>query len=338
MSKSVQKAPFYFCLLDSEAGKNRNEISFLFFYKQNSLKGVVFMARYRRKKYRKGKSWKERVKELSKVLEEGVENFQYTPEEFKALLETKALMPNYSFRNIMLAKAQFPNGSFFASMKRWNELGRKVKKGSKAIWIFAPRFKTVEDEETGEETTELAGFLTVPVFAYEQTEGEPLPIDKLRRILEGDTPEARQIIRWAEKIAERDNCKVSYGHAEGANGYYIPGLHEIVIEESLPTNHRCKTLVHELVHSRIHRNDKHSTSAEKEIVAEGVAFIVCSYFGLDTSNFSFSYVHSWKDNKDEPLLMKYGTIICDTAGALIREFQELKEQEEQQRENKSKTA
>jgi len=274
------------------------------------------MTTYRRTK----KSVKERVEELSKTLEEGVLNFSYTPEQFAAMMEMKALMPNYSFRNLMVAKAQFPHATYLASFRRWNELGRKVKKGAKAIWIFAPRFKKVENED-GVEENKLIGFITVPVFDVAQTEGEPLPIDRVKIELEGDSPEARRIIEYATAIAEKDNCPVYYGDAEGANGYYVPALHQIVIDETLSINQRAKTLVHELVHSKVHRYDTQSSRKEMEVVAEGTAFVVCTFFGLDTSDYSFQYVYSW--DKEGEKLMKYGTQICEIAGNIIREFQEL---------------
>lgn len=118
---------------------------------------------------KEGPSVEERVQELVSILDDGIKNFMYSPDEFKALLEMKALMPNYSFRNILVAKTQYPNASFIASFKRWNELGRKVKKGAKAIKIFKPNFKKVKDENgiTSDEA-KLVGFLTVPVFCYEQ--------------------------------------------------------------------------------------------------------------------------------------------------------------------------
>jgi antirestriction protein ArdC len=277
-----------------------------------------------KKKWNKeGPSVQEKVEELVSILEDGVKNFRYSPEEFKAILAMKALMPNYSFRNLMVAKIQYPNASFIASFKRWNELGRKVKKGSKALKIFKPNFKKVKDEN-GIETdkTKLMGFLTVPVFAYEQTEGEPLPIDNIIIKLDGESDEAKEIIEYAEQIAKKDDCPVTYGDAEGANGFYRPSTHEIVVSDSLSINHRCKTLVHELVHSKVHRYDKASSKSEKEVVAEGTAFVVCSYFGLDTSDYSFRYVKSWS-KEDEDSLLKYGSQICDISGRIIGEFKEL---------------
>jgi len=58
--------------------------------------------------------------------------------------------------------------------RQWNEVRRHVKKGSKSLTILAPRFgrKQPEDEEKTEPV--LVGFLAVPVFRVEDTEGEPL--------------------------------------------------------------------------------------------------------------------------------------------------------------------
>lgn len=280
------------------------------------------------KNWKKGRSQKEKVEELVKKLEEGVENFTYSPEHFKAILEMKALMPTYSFRNIMVAKAQLPEATFLASFKRWNELGRKVKKGSQAIRIFAPRFvkKRVEEEEEGtKEETKLGGFIAVPVFDVSQTEGEPLPIDKIRIELEGDCPEAREIICLAEEIAKQDDCTVKYGDTGMSNGWYEPDRHRITVSNKLSVNHRCKTLVHELVHSKVHRNPMKTTAKEREVVAEGTAFVVCSYFGLDTSDYSFQYVKSWSQG-DEEALLKFGEQICNIAQKIIEEFESLKEE------------
>ncbi|MGN7299473.1 ArdC-like ssDNA-binding domain-containing protein [Ferdinandcohnia sp. SAFN-114] len=279
-------------------------------------------------KKKEGPNQKERVEELIKTLEEGVANFSYSPEEFAAILEMKALMPNYSFRNIMVARAQLQNAWYIASFKRWNELGRTVKKGEKALRIFAPRFVKTKDEEDGNgEETKLVGFVTIPIFDHSQTEGEPLPIEKIKIELEGDCPEAREIISLAEQVARQDNCPITYGDAGSANGFYMPANHSITVSDKLSVNQRCKTLVHELVHSKVHRHDTKSSRKEKEVVAEGSAYVVCSFFGLDTSDYSFHYVKSWSQG-DNGALMKFGSQICDIAGKIIQEFEELKEQQQ----------
>lgn len=267
---------------------------------------------------------KEQVDKLIQTLEDGVKNLTISPEKFMAILEMQALMPSYSFRNVILAKLQLPEARFIASFNHWKKLGRKVTKGEKSLRILAPRFKKEKNEVTGEEEQMLIGYLGVPVFDYSQTEGEPLPIEKIRLTLDGESEEAVQIFEWIVMIAEEDDCPVLIRHAKGANGYYSLTDHEIVVDPGLSINHRAKTGVHELVHSRVHRNIKESTAEERECVAEGVAYIVCTYFGLDTSDYSFEYVKGWSSDGGESL-MKYGEIIQKTANRLIQDFERMED-------------
>lgn len=266
---------------------------------------------------------KEQVEHLLNMLNEGVINFQSDPQKVKAILQMQSLMPNYSFNNIMLIMSQMSSARYVASFKRWKELGRHVKKGQKALRILAPRFKKMVDEKTGDEETKLIGFIAVPVFDVSQTEGKPLPIDEIKLRLEGESDEAVRIFEWTKLLAEEDDCRLSIGFANGANGYYRPATHEIMIDESLTGNHRAKTAVHELVHSRVHRYTAFNTSPEEmECVAEGAAFIICSYFGLDTSDYSFEYVRGWTSD-DGAALLKYGESIQKIANQLIIDFERI---------------
>ena len=65
--------------------------------------------------------------------------------------------------------------------KQWQAVGRQVKKGSHAIHILAPMtFKVKEkDALTGEEKEKVVvkGYRPIPVFRYEDTEGDALPYD-----------------------------------------------------------------------------------------------------------------------------------------------------------------
>lgn len=262
----------------------------------------------------------EELQQLLDTLQEGVLNFEYEPERFKAILAMQALFPSYSFKNRMLTRQQKPHASYIASFNDWKSLNRFVKKGEQALRIFAPRFKKEKNNSTGEEEDKLTGFVAVPVFDISQTEGDPLPIDGWKLELNGESDEAIHIFEWVKLLANEDDCPVSIGNAEGACGYYDRLNHLIMIDESLSINHRAKTAVHELVHSRVHRYDEKASKKEKECVAEGVAFMICSYFGLDTSDYSFEYVRGWSQDKGESLL-KYGTIIEKTAETLIADFE-----------------
>lgn len=56
--------------------------------------------------------------------------------------------------------------------------------------------------------------------------------------------------------------------------------------------------------------------------AESVAFCVCQYFGLDTSEYSFGYIGSWSSGRDMKELRESMDTIRKTAGELIEEISE----------------
>lgn len=97
-------------------------------------------------------------------------------------IEGNRPLDSWSFRNKVIAFAH--NTMDARGYKQWQKVGRQVKKGASAFYIFGPIIKTVEEEkenEDGETTVEekekLVGFRTIPVFRKEDTEGEPLNTD-----------------------------------------------------------------------------------------------------------------------------------------------------------------
>ena len=83
-----------------------------------------------------------------------------------------------------------------------------------------------------------------------------------------------------------------------------------------------KTMIHEITHSALHDPDLDPESrteprAKKEIQAESVAYVVCQYYGIDSSQYSFGYVTSCSTGKDLAELRKSVETIRKTAGSLI---------------------
>jgi hypothetical protein len=58
------------------------------------------------------------------------------------------------------------------------------------------------------------------------------------------------------------------------------------------------TLAHELVHAVTHEASAALPRGVREVVAESVAYAVCSRFGLDLSLRSVGYVAGWLDDPD----------------------------------------
>lgn len=85
-----------------------------------------------------------------------------------------------------------------------------------------------------------------------------------------------------------------------------------------------KTAIHEIAHAMLHNKDLKKTDLEKpkdrateEVEAESIAYTVCQHFGVDTSDYSFSYVASWGSGKDTPELKASLETIRSTASELI---------------------
>ena len=93
----------------------------------------------------------ERMTTLMQQLEAGVQAIQ-TSEDFKQYLRTAARFHAYSPNNVVLILAQKSEATRVAGYKTWQSLGRQVKKGEKAIFIFAPRpYRVTTEDEQGEE-------------------------------------------------------------------------------------------------------------------------------------------------------------------------------------------
>lgn len=112
-----------------------------------------------------------------------------------------------------------------------------------------------------------------------------------------------------------------------ANGCYTEndGAPKIIISDSLSEIQTIKTLIHEIAHSRLHsskntgKEEKKKTRDQRELEAESVAFIVCSYFGLDTSDYSFPYILSWSAEKFREILKDSMSDIQKVSSYIIEE-------------------
>lgn len=157
-------------------------------------------------------------------------------------------------------------------IKQWNEVGRRVKKSAKAFYILAPRIKKIEEEDQEGniiEKTIIAGFLSVPVFRYEDTEGKPLQFPDYHPV------KMPPLI----KVANAYGIKVDYNpFTERFFGYYSCSENRIVL-----CTHDVKTFFHELAHA-IHNTFRPlngSQHKDQEVVAETVAATLCHLYGYD---------------------------------------------------------
>ncbi|SFR12466.1 Antirestriction protein ArdC [Desulfoscipio geothermicus DSM 3669] len=253
-------------------------------------------------------------------MKEGVQE-AFTSGRLKELARFWSMFHRYSFGNILLIWTQKPQASLVAGIKTWNKAGRRVKKGEKGIKILAPKTykKTVVDQETGVETEEvrLAGFQVVTVFDVTQTEGKPLPIEKKL----ADTRVGQNLFKCAV-----DACPVPVVFDDitgAAKGYYAPKERRIVLSSGLEGDEKVAVLLHEIAHHIAHEIGEQKLSKSRadeeyikgEIVAEGAAFIACTYFGVDSGSLAFDYVASWAGNPEK--VIRWGEAVQKVAQGLI---------------------
>ena len=281
------------------------------------------------------KDQNEKIKELTEKLQAGIQEL-HDSEKYRDYLRTMAKFHHYSFNNSLLIWAQRPDATAVAGYRAWQtKFGRTVNPGAKGIMIYAPSSykrtlrevvtdadgNPVLDKDGNKVTREVErtfpNFKISYCFAYEDTSGKPLP--SIVSILDKDVDNYDSVMDALRKISPAPIRFDSVGG--GANGYYDLVNREIVVKDTLPQAQKIKTAVHEVAHSILHDKidglDQEATKREMEVSAESVAFVVCSWLGLDTSEYSFGYVGGWSAGKELKELQQKMEKIRTTASMII---------------------
>ncbi len=219
-------------------------------------------------------------------------------------LKFKAKFHSYSFNNALLIYLQRPDATLVAGYRRWQELGRQVKKGETSLAILAPIVCKVADEGSDERERRVVGFRSARVFDVSQTDGEPLPELPGLTVLEADSEAIREVLVRAEAFAAAKGLPVYYRELrEGVFGSFSVTKRAITVRADLPPLQTLKTLIHELAHALLHAEPKKGEQRHLcELEAESCAFLVLHELGLDTSRYTFPYLASWTDHPDELLV------------------------------------
>lgn len=242
---------------------------------------------------------KEDIKKITEKLEQGVHDL-FESDRFAEYLRFMGNFTDYSFNNCLLILMQKPEATLCAGYKAWQQKGRQVRKGEKAIKILAPCPHKKEVEKDGEIKTIIWNtFRTVSIFDISQTDGDDLPESPVQ-MLTGEVADYEELKQKLEGISP---VPVRYEAIKGgANGFYSHTEKRIAILEGMSEAQTLKTLIHEISHAILHDSDTGTeTDADRstrEVQAESVAYTVCSMLGLDTSDYSFGYIAGWSTGKE----------------------------------------
>ena len=281
----------------------------------------------------------DQLKAVTDQLEKGVmEVFQ--SDKYKQFLDTMAKFPRYSVNNSLLIMMQKPDAQLCQSYTGWKEMGRYVKKGEKGVNILAPAPYKIEREQTkldekgravldadGEPVKEkvevtIRAFKVVKTFDVSQTDGKELPSIGVNE-LAGSIDGYPKLLKALQEISP---VPISFEQIDGgAKGYYHQQDKRIAIQDGMSEVQTIKTVLHEMAHQKLHDKDAaidDITRNGKEVEAESVAYVVCQHYGINTSDYSFSYVAGWSEGKETPELKSSLDKIRQTAAEFISQIDE----------------
>lgn len=230
-----------------------------------------------------------------------------TSDEWTRFLSFAAPFHSYSIRNILLILSQCEHASQVAGYRKWQSVGRQVRKGEKAIKIFGYSTKkfTETDAETGEEVEKRrTTFPLLNVFDISQTdpiEGADQAPEISHHLTGADT--AGIFAATAEWLtAEGWSIEVD-NLPDQVNGQtLLDGSRRIIIDPDLSDAQAAKTILHEAAHATLHADADGYPAADVaghrgvcETEAESVAYVVAGIFGMDTSDYTVGYVANWSD-------------------------------------------
>lgn len=277
----------------------------------------------------------ERVAELTDRLENGVKEL-YASDNYAQYISAMAKFHHYSFGNALLILVQCPHATNVAGYGTWKQLGRQVKRGEKGILILAPcNFRAVLEREKldpqtgqtlygpdGNPLTEKVKispnrFKIAHVFDLSQTEGRELPEIGVSE-LTGDVADYAGIYDRLTALSPLPVQQEDFPRS--AKGYTSFSENRIVIKPGMSQVQTIKTLVHEIAHAKLHKpadllvEEQPKQRRQKEVEAESVAYVVCQYFGIDTSDYSLAYVAGWSRDRELSELKASLNVIHSTAG------------------------
>lgn len=172
--------------------------------------------------------------------------------------------------------------------RQWKEVRRHVKKGAAALYILAPRIKKAAESE---DDKILLGFLGVPVFRVEDTEGEPLDYQSTGI---QQFPLIEKAQEWGLNVTAVSGNNYFWGSYDGK-------------EITLATQEES-VFFHELshhAHSLVIGELKPGQDWKQEIVAELSAEALCRIVGIqqETTGNSYRYIeHYAKEARLTPVV------------------------------------
>ena len=248
-----------------------------------------------------------RLEKARTMLTDILTGWQEDPATLAEALAFRGTFHRYSLHNSSLIFKQNRAATYVASMLAWNERGYRVKPGEHGLDILVPQrvqlFKDANgitrrvSEATPEQLSQIqsgvlrqythTGYRVGTVFDISQTTCPPEDYPKLYSV--GYTSDQHAALYEAVKrYAEKSGCTVIETDKPGGTpsialrGQFDRRVAEIEINDRLQDTQRLDTLIHEMGHALLHRDDDGAELPRpiKELEADGVSIMLASAMGI----------------------------------------------------------
>ncbi len=249
------------------------------------------------------------------TLDDGFDRVAGDPEALARFLAFRAHFHDYSLGNAVLIWCQRPAARHCMGYRAWQAHGRQVRKGEKGLTILAPVTRKQDEADTPDGDRAVVGYRTATVFDYEQTdavEDSALVYTPPAPRLDADDPAGLAAALVA--VAEGLGYTVERAETGYADGWCSFAGRTITVSPALSPADRAAVLCHEVAHALAHdpadrgKDLPYVGAAQRELQAEGAAFMALSALGLDTSRASLPYLKAWAGSDAEALRRELAVI------------------------------
>jgi hypothetical protein len=214
----------------------------------------------------------------------------------------------YSFLNTCLILMAKPDATLVAGYRAWQAKGHQVRRGEKAIKVFAPVTRKIPIEDADGRPAlddhgrplhryQLVGTKVASVFDASQVDPPPQLERPQPQLLVGQAPPGL----WdaLTELLAGEGFTVTRGDCGAANGLTDFTNKQVRVRLDVDDAHAVRTLSHEAGHVLTMEPDDIAAYGStlcrgiSEVIAESVAYLVTQAHGLDASQYTFNYVAGW---------------------------------------------
>ena len=254
------------------------------------------------------------------AIDETLEDIKSNPDDYRCFLEVMSNFERYSTGNILLITNQMPDATRLLDSKAISKTEGYVKKGERGIVHLEPGEEyTRDDGSTG------VNFKTKKVFDISQT-----------TIKDMGRAEVKYDSRLLLKALINDApCKFEIvAQVEGdARARYNPKENTIYIQENMRAGYIFRALSQELAHAHLDTED--TTRSDNAYMAYSIAYVLCTKYGIETSDFIFNKIPERFADYDTKAMRKEMNMIRTVVNDITNDMSKVLDK---QRADKSKDA